>query len=88
MSSIGGTTVTYQSLVALRDSKGMAIPVSTSDAKEAQHSLARHGFYAKLSSAAALAGVKTLVGDGQFSAADRVVLIVTSHGYKEMVGPG
>ncbi len=88
MSSIGGTTVTYQSLVALRDSKGMAIAVSTSDAKEAQHSLARHGFYAELSSAAALAGVKTLVGDGQFSAADRVVLIVTSHGYKEMVGPG
>ena len=83
MSSIGGGTTTYQSMVALRDSRGMAVEVSTSETQEAQRNLARHGLYVESSSAAALAGLQTLLREGQITASDRVVLIITSHGYKE-----
>ncbi len=84
MSSIGGATATYQSMVALRDSQGLAVEVSTPETEEAQQALARHGFYTELSAAAVLAGLQILLGDGQIAASDRVVLVVTSHGYKEM----
>ncbi len=86
MSSIGGATATYQSLVALRESRGMAVEVSDIETERAQHTLARLGFYTERSSAAALAGLQTMVENGRVGNSDRVVLVVTSHGYKEMKG--
>jgi threonine synthase len=85
MTSIAGTTATYQSVVALRDSRGDAVEVSTPEAEAAQQELARGGLYAELSSAAALAGLRVLLTRGHLDGADRVVLILTSHGYKEDV---
>ena len=83
MSSIGGSTATYQSLAALRGSEGCAVTVSTSQARAAQRDLARRGLYAELSSAASLAGLRVLQEQGSIDASERVVLILTSHGYKD-----
>jgi threonine synthase len=88
MTSIGGTTATYQSETALRGSQGGAVEVSTQEAREAQRALGRLGFYAELSSAAALAGLWELKKREQVGASDRVVLILTSHGYKEVPTKG
>jgi len=88
MSSIGGTTATYQSMVALRDSQGMAVEVSTTETEEAQQALARLGLYTELSAAAALSGLRTLLREGQIAASDRVILVITSHGYKELPAQG
>jgi len=84
MTSIGGLTATYQSAVALRESKGCAVEVSTEKAKEAQRELAHCGFYVELSSAASLAGLQVLAKQGRIDSSERVVLILTSHGYKEI----
>lgn len=83
MSSIGGETATYQSAATLREWRGTAVEVTTSMAKSAQESLAHHGFYVELSSAAALAGVQSLQHHGKISGRERIVLVATSHGYKE-----
>ena len=83
MTSIGGETVTYQSVVALRDSQGCSVEVNTNAAKEAQEALAHNGFYVEISSAATFAGLKTLLRRGEVDGSARVVLVATSHGYKE-----
>jgi threonine synthase len=84
MTSIGGGTATYQSLLALRASGGSGVEVSTAEAHRAQRELAQLGFYVELSSATALAALHKLGEEGQVGQADRVVLVVTSHGYKEL----
>ena len=84
MTSIGGATVTYQSVAALRNWQGLAVEVTTQAAQAAQKSLAHNGFYVELSSAAALAGVQSLQQRGEVASSERVVLIATSHGYKEL----
>jgi len=84
MPSIGGGTVTYQSVEALLETEGCAVEVSNDEAVEAQRELAQIGFYAELSSAASYAGLKELVRRGEIDRTDRVVLILTSHGYKDL----
>jgi threonine synthase len=83
MSSIGGETVTYQSVATLREWQGWAVEVSTETARAAQETLAHNGFYVELSSAAALGGLQTLRQRNQVDGSERVVLVATSHGYKE-----
>jgi threonine synthase len=83
MPSITGNTVTYQAMVALRDSKGAAVEADGRQGQVAQRQLARRGFYVERSSAAALSGLQTAIAQGIVSRSDRVVLVLTSHGYKE-----
>jgi threonine synthase len=83
MTSIDGHTATYQSMQALQASGGTAVSVSSGDAGAAQQALAKNGFHVELSSAAALAGLRELKLQGNLKGDDRVVLIATSHGYKE-----
>ncbi|MCB9423251.1 MAG: pyridoxal-phosphate dependent enzyme [Ardenticatenaceae bacterium] len=83
MTSIGGETVTYQSAATLREWQGLAVEVTTESARAAQKSLAHSGFYVELSSAATLAGLQTLQQRGEIDGSERIVLIATSHGYKE-----
>lgn len=83
MTSIGGETVTYQSVATLREWQGTAVEVTSAAARTAQQTLAHHGFYAEMSSAAALAGLESLQKHGKVNGSDRVVLVATSHGYKE-----
>lgn len=82
--SIGGSTVTYQATKALDRSGGRAVVVDDGSVMRDQRRLARHGCYAELSSAATLTGLELLLADGTISANERVVLIATSNGYKDL----
>jgi threonine synthase len=84
LSSIGGETATYQSYHALKESNGTAVSVGTRQSVVAQKTLGTHGLYVELSSASALAGAEVLASQKYFSADDNVVLLGTSHGYKEL----
>lgn len=83
MVSIGGSTVAYQALDALRLCGGTAVAVKEADALSDQGRLARNGLYLELSSAAALTGLERLRENGTIGTNARVVLVATSHGYKE-----
>ncbi|MGH8236774.1 MAG: pyridoxal-phosphate dependent enzyme, partial [Steroidobacteraceae bacterium] len=56
--SIGGSTVTYQSIAAIRSSGGGAVVVDDQSVVRDQHRFARHGCYAELSAAATLSGLE------------------------------
>jgi len=81
--SIGGTTVTYQAMHALKLCCGTAVTVNDSGALHDQKILAAQGLYLELSSAAALTGLRRLVERGTVQKGSTVVLIGTSHGFKE-----
>lgn len=86
--SIGGSTVTYQAVEAIRATGGGAVVVDDRTVLRDQARLARHGCYAELSSAATLTGLELLLKDGTISSEDRVVLIATSNGYKDFPEAG
>ncbi|WP_159587946.1 threonine synthase [Chelativorans xinjiangense] len=81
--SLGGTTVAFQALAALKLTGGSAVAVDEQDVLQDQSALARAGLYLELSSASALTGLRTLARQGIISPAAHVVLVATSHGYKE-----
>ncbi|MEM5433424.1 Pyridoxal-5'-phosphate-dependent protein beta subunit (plasmid) [Cupriavidus taiwanensis] len=83
MASIGGSTVTYQALEALRLTGGRIATVDEAAVISDQRKLAQAGLYAELSSVAALSGVRRLVRQRTVSSEAHVVLVVTAHGYKE-----
>lgn len=83
MTSIDGGTATYQSVCALQRSDGHAVSVDSSDCRLAHQSLASSGLHVEMSSAASLAGLLEIQRQGRLRSEDRVVLIATSHGYKE-----
>lgn len=82
MPSIGGQTITYQAYDAVRCSRGKAVSVTNEEVADAQAELGRKGFYAEGSSATAWRAVSKLVQSGELQEQDRVLLIMTSHGYK------
>ncbi len=82
--SIGGSTVTYQAIEAIRASGGGAVVVNDEDVVRDQLRLAQHGCYAELASAATLTALGVLVKDGRVSKDASVVLVATSSGYKEL----
>lgn len=80
--SIGGATVTYQSYLAVTESRGTAVSVPQDQALADQQTLARNGLHLELSAAASLTGLRqALQRPGE--AIRSAVLIGTSHGYKE-----
>jgi threonine synthase len=84
LASIGGTTVTYQSVLAVQASGGGAVVVDDGTVMRDQQRLAHHGCYMESASAATLTGLEILLREGRISSGDRVVLIATSNGYKEL----
>jgi threonine synthase len=82
LSSIGGTTATYQALTAVRLSGGTALSVPSEEVIADQKRLARSGLYLELSAAAALTGLRVLLA-GKRVAIRHATVIATSHGYKE-----
>ena len=86
--SIGGSTITYQAVKAITETGGGAVVVDDEAVARDQVRLAGHGCYAELSSAATLTGLELLLRDGAVSSEDRVALIVTSNGYKDMPEAG
>ncbi|HWI65919.1 MAG TPA: pyridoxal-phosphate dependent enzyme [Symbiobacteriaceae bacterium] len=83
LSSIGGSTVTYQAVAAVRQSGGCALAVGEADAEEARDALGKAGFYAESSSAVVWAANQRLRNAGWIQPGERSVLVVTSNGYKE-----
>jgi threonine synthase len=81
--SLGGTTVTYQAIKALLCSRGAVVGPSADQTIAAQLELARAGLFVESSSAIALAGLKILCEQSVIVEDASVVLILTSHGYKE-----
>jgi len=87
MSSIGGETATLQSELALRQSNGLAVTVSTEQALAAFNLLCHfEGIFLELSSAAALAALQILRERAVIGPGHTVLLAGTSHGYKEPPG--
>lgn len=87
MVSLGGTTVTWQALEAIRDSNGGAVVVSDAEAQVDQQLLARQGMYLELSAAASLTGLRQLLDRAIVKPDERVILIGSSNGYKELTLP-
>lgn len=83
LTSIGGSTVTYQAIEAISSSQGSATIANDKDVHEDQKRLARCGLYLELSSAAALTGLRKLVAEGVIAPQAAVVLVGTSHGVSE-----
>lgn len=84
--SIGGLTATYQSELALRESRGFAVSVSQAEAEESVSEMAKHGLYLESSSAINFACLKKSIHEGQIKTGERVLMISTSHGYKNLIG--
>ncbi|MES0205085.1 pyridoxal-phosphate dependent enzyme [Mesorhizobium sp. LNHC209A00] len=84
MGSIGGNTVTQQTLRALEMADGHAVAVQDAEVAADQATLAREGLYLELSSVATLTGLRNLVAEKKIEPDARVILIATSHGYKEV----
>lgn len=85
MTSIGGGTVTYQTLQIVMQGGGSAVTVDAERAIADRLRLGRLGFDVELSSAAALTGLRVALDRGD-KRIRRAVLVATSHGYKE-AGP-
>ncbi|RKT10791.1 threonine synthase [Paraburkholderia sp. RAU2J] len=83
MESIGGNTVTRQTLLALESTGGLGVAVRDEEVISDQLVLARAGLYLERSSVAALTGLRKLIDHGQIGQDARVVMVATSHGYKE-----
>lgn len=86
LNSIDGSTTTYQSVQAVTDSGGAAIAVDTGETRQAQCDLAQAGFYLEDSATTVLPALRKLLGIGVVSSAERVLLLATSHGYKDRHG--
>lgn len=83
LTSIGGSTVTYQALDAIAACKGSAVVIEDKAARNDQRRLARCGLYLELSSAAALTGLRKLVSQSVVAPDAAVVLVGTSSGFSE-----
>ncbi|GJD65529.1 pyridoxal-phosphate dependent enzyme [Methylobacterium frigidaeris] len=76
--SIGGDTVTFQALHALRESRGTAIVVDDAAAWAAQRRLGRAGLHAELAAAAAVAALFVLGAEGSLAGRHAVALLTGS----------
>lgn len=80
--SIGGSTVTYQSYVAVRDSGGFAIEVPQGNVIDDVRQMAHLGLYLESSSATIFSALKTAVEKRILDKNCRILLIGTSSGFK------
>jgi threonine synthase len=83
--SVGGTTVTYQALHAIRESNGEVVVISSSQAEKEQRDLGTHGVYAERSSALVLGALKHLINKEALNKDKKILLIISSNGYKELL---
>ncbi|WP_026701997.1 threonine synthase [Salibacterium aidingense] len=83
--SVAGTTVTYQSVKALQESGGEAVVVPTERAEAEQQELAEAGIYAERSSSLVLGALKQARRTGMVQEGEKVLLLLSSNGYKELL---
>lgn len=84
LASIGGSTVTYQAVAAIRASGGGAVVVKEEAVARDQVRLAHHGCFAESSSSASLTALEGLRAQGGVSSGETVALMITSNGYKDL----
>ena len=83
--SAGAPQSTYQALAVLRESKGAAVTVSNDELLAAQRqAAAAEGLFVELSSAMTIAAARKLAAGGALQHDERVVLLITSGGLKDM----
>lgn len=80
--SIGGNTVTYQALQAINSSGGGAVSIPNIDVEQAQKDLAKRGLFLEGSAAVTWPAALKLIKSGEINKDDKVLLMLTSHGYK------
>lgn len=83
--SIGGSTVTYQAYQAIEKSNGDVYAISHEQARHEQLHLGKHGIYAERSSALVLGALKKMIDEYAIQGHEKVLLIMSSNGYKELV---
>ncbi len=81
-SSIGGGTKTYQSYIALKESDGFAIDVPQDQVLNDVLKMASYGYYLEASSAIVYSSLKKAVEQKLIPENASVLLVLTSHGYK------
>ena len=81
-SSIGGATTTWQAEFALRKSGGFALSVSQKEAVDSVEQMARHGLYLETSSSIVYPCLRKAVYEHRIPESASVLMILTSHGYK------
>ena len=80
--SIGGGTVTYQSVLAVKNSGGFAVSLPQQEVLDNLLELSRCGLYLESSSALALGGLKKAVAAGQIPQGATALIVSTSGGTK------
>lgn len=83
--SIGGDTVTVQSYLAVKNSGGYSISVDKERVLEAISIMSENGLYLEDSSAVSICCLDELVKLGLIKEGSNVVMISTSHGFKNEV---
>jgi threonine synthase len=81
--SIGGDTLTYQAIAAVKESRGTASNIKQQDVAEYQRVLAREGFYLESSAATVIGALAQLVDNKTIPREASVLMIATSNGYKD-----
>ena len=84
-SSIGGGTATWQSVTALKETGGFAVSVPDSEAVDDVSEMGRYGLYLETSSAIVYGCLKKALREGRVHKEDRVLLVLTSNGYKNVI---
>ena len=82
-SSIGGTSVTYQAVVAIKESGGFASNVKQAEIGDYVQKMAQVGFYLESSSATIFGALKQAVECNKIPTGADVLMIATSSGYKD-----
>lgn len=83
--SVAVPRTTYQALQAIRASGGTAVPVEDAEVRAARRDLATsEGLLVELSSALPLAAARRLAARGELRPDERVVLLITSSGVKDL----
>ncbi|TNM60336.1 threonine synthase [Aliirhizobium smilacinae] len=83
--SIGATQSSYQALRAIKQSDGIACPLTNLELFEMRSQLAKtEGVFAELSSVASLAAIRRLAMSGQISSGDTVIAVTTASGLKDL----
>ncbi|MBB6357083.1 threonine synthase [Aminobacter aganoensis] len=83
--SVGAAQSTYQALCALRESKGLAVPIGNDGMIELQESIAeKEGVFAELASVLPVAAIAWARRREIIKRSDRVVAVLTASGLKDL----
>src|SRR5690625_4732003 len=80
--SIAGTTVTWQSLQAITESKGNVINITEEEAVKAQSMISRKGIHLELSSSTAIAAMRQIIENQLVKDDDSLIAVTTSSKFK------